>query len=237
MALAALVVLASWVGPAAQVRSHPEGDFYPTYWQEWNNPLAQDSGAVDVFFQGPLGNWFGESGDARRADVSYGFQTWNALGRLVFVESTDYVGEQSTLEWGQCDTSLFYQVNVFWTAYSTDPDELGEVSWCDFHVGEPKRYLYMVTMRFNANGNWSGPVGEHYDLRGLAVHEFGHATGWTGHFSESDATADCPGAEAATMCPIQYQGPSVFAWSTLSTHDMHTFYDLYDVEVAPWGEP
>ena len=89
-------------------------------------------------------------------------------------------------------------------------------------------------------GTGDAPSGQHH-LRGIMVHEFGHATGFGtgtdpgepddhGHFHESDNNA-CPSlaADRATMCPAWgtlYHSVE-HLMSTLEPHDTHTFLNVY----------
>jgi hypothetical protein len=63
----------------------------------------------------------------------------------------------------------------------------------------------------------------HHDLEAAATHEFGHALGWNGHFSQAD-NAVCPGdpdnSGQQTMCPTIWEG--IVYFRSTETHDRHT---------------
>lgn len=64
------------------------------------------------------------------------------------------------------------------------------------------------------------------DFESLATHEFGHATGFFGHFG--DGSAECPNGPAIeTMCPA-YTFEAQSAWRTLENHDIHTLLNTYN---------
>jgi hypothetical protein len=67
----------------------------------------------------------------------------------------------------------------------------------------------------------SVPAGR-YDLRSVAVHEFGHAGGFQGHFTGSSI---CTGYTRQTMCGGL---PSATSYKrTLASHDIHTVANAY----------
>lgn len=82
-------------------------------------------------------------------------------------------------------------------------------------------------------GTGDAPAGELH-LRGAAVHEFGHATGFTlnrtpGHFQESDVACPSLAVDRATMCTDwggNYQSVMHHA-ASLEPHDTHTFKNVY----------
>ncbi len=61
------------------------------------------------------------------------------------------------------------------------------------------------------------------DLRSVIVHEFGHAEGFLGHFTEPDA--DCTGSNRQTMCQGLPKG-TIYK-RTLQGHDKHTVKSAY----------
>lgn len=63
------------------------------------------------------------------------------------------------------------------------------------------------------------------DLLAVLVHEFGHATGWTGHYGAN--TDQCSGTGPdQTMCP-NYEPTEPNEWRTLEEHDTHTLQNAY----------
>jgi hypothetical protein len=77
------------------------------------------------------------------------------------------------------------------------------------------------------------PGGTQVDLLSLATHEFGHATGWLGHFVNGDDVM-CPADDSPTpqtMCPVLDPGETF--WRTLGVDDSHTFDAAYPVPPTP----
>ena len=84
------------------------------------------------------------------------------------------------------------------------------------------------TIRFDTDGpSWytgvstSVPSGKS-DARSVAIHEFGHAAGFKGHF---EGTSLCSGSIRQTMCPTLPSGTSYMR--TLESHDKHTIVSAY----------
>lgn len=75
--------------------------------------------------------------------------------------------------------------------------------------------------QWHITNSWTVPAGFH-DLRGIAVHEFGHAAG---HADWPSGTVDCSGSDRHTMCPAGSRGRSWFR--TLEDHDRHTMELAY----------
>jgi matrixin len=77
----------------------------------------------------------------------------------------------------------------------------------------------------NAESWYSGsgtPGSSEYDFWSVSSHEFGHATGWRGHF---DAGSTECGSPHHTMCPTISQGSTSDRF--LEVHDQHTFDNAY----------
>lgn len=71
-------------------------------------------------------------------------------------------------------------------------------------------------------GNSNNVPAGHVDLRGVSVHEFGHAAGFK-HFDE--AIDDCSGSDRLTMCTKISTGTNWFR--SLESHDRHTMELAY----------
>ena len=64
-----------------------------------------------------------------------------------------------------------------------------------------------------------------YDVRSVLSHEFGHVTGWQGHFANSIGDGCEYNTGRHTMCPDIPAGSN---WmQSLATHDIHTFQAAY----------
>jgi len=66
------------------------------------------------------------------------------------------------------------------------------------------------------------PTSTEWDLQGVVTHEYGHVTGFSGHFP----SADCPNTALQTMCPT-LPSAGVYQWRTLGSHDIHTMQNAY----------
>lgn len=85
------------------------------------------------------------------------------------------------------------------------------------------------SIRFDdTRSNWyvgsssSVPSGQ-YDLRSVAVHEFGHAGGFSGHWD--GVGEDCTGSDRETMCSGLPSGTSYKR--SIEAHENHTFDSAY----------
>jgi hypothetical protein len=91
-----------------------------------------------------------------------------------------------------------------------------------------------AVIQFDDNANWytgsGGPLASQYDLRSVAAHEFGHATGFMpsinmGHFSATDAACTVADPNKDTMCAGASPGT---VWKRdLASHDIHTVEAAY----------
>jgi hypothetical protein len=96
------------------------------------------------------------------------------------------------------------------------------------HPGRIGRFM----MKFDSAEPWydisEQPIGStQIDRASIAVHEFGHATGFGTTDSQHFASygSYCQGDSAQTMCPF-YESGSTY-WRSLGTHDIHTFAAVY----------
>ena len=94
---------------------------------------------------------------------------------------------------------------------------------------EDPTIIIKSTIRFDHVGpSWytgassSVPSGDK-DLRSVAVHEFGHAAGFNGHFTGPSV---CKGSTRQTMCPGPLQSGTSYR-RTLGNHDAHTIAAAY----------
>ena len=74
----------------------------------------------------------------------------------------------------------------------------------------------------------SAPPAGRWDLRSVATHEAGHATGFAGHFG--NAADLCPSprtASAHTMCSGSQSALGTIFLRTLEEHDLHTIGNAY----------
>jgi hypothetical protein len=105
---------------------------------------------------------------------------------------------------------------------------------CLNSAGQWGRWYITIDSSFTwYSGTGDAPAGQQH-LRGVMVHEFGHATGWgsgteASHFADTDAACPSLAADRATMCGkwgTIYQSVQ-HLMSTLEPHDTHTFLNVY----------
>lgn len=68
------------------------------------------------------------------------------------------------------------------------------------------------------------PPANNPDRWGMSAHEFGHATGFSGHW-DALSTRCGYSSKQLTMCPSQFNGTTW--WRTPGDHDIHTFQAAY----------
>lgn len=90
------------------------------------------------------------------------------------------------------------------------------------------------SIKYDEDENWyygTGSSGSNqYSFRGVALHEFGHMTGWAGHYPDNSGECDGSGAHH-TMCPKPRSDGD--AWKSLEQHDVHTFNATYPGDGGP----
>lgn len=207
--LAAIAFIFGWMIAAASLASaHTSTAHYPS---EWPNDVDYNIGYRHSGFTGS---------DFRDA-VQAADDPWDSVS-----------GNWFDFNWGTTDTSV-----TTWGGCLTVPtggvwvgtgniSSLGSESTCS-NNGDITRSSITID---RLGPNWymgsstSVPVGE-YDLRSTLVHEFGHATGFAGHFVHSSIT-DCVGFDRNTMCENSADTGEAFRRS-LESHDEHTVAAAY----------
>jgi hypothetical protein len=132
--------------------------------------------------------------------------------------------------WGAQDCPGFMQNAVHWGGIDGPAGMLGRTFHCTFLTGS-ELFLESFQIRYDSSEAWysgiSSSVPNHqYDAFALGAHEFGHATGWRGHFGEENTElCKLPADPRQTMCPSTSTGSS--DWRTLEEHDRHTFDNAY----------
>lgn len=85
-----------------------------------------------------------------------------------------------------------------------------------------------VQVLIDADERWfttnTAPTAGKYDLVGAVAHEFGHATGWEGHYAIDDRRC-AEGAHVERMCPRL--APNSTAWRTTGSTDRAIFGAAY----------
>jgi hypothetical protein len=155
--------------------------------------------------------------------INRGADQWNAA--RISLEPR-FVNAGATATVGNADRPCSATYNgVYWRDLDyLGSTVLGYTPHCENVAGVVTRF----SMSIDADASWYVGTGAtpngRYDAWSVLTHEFGHATGWVGHFAESDSA--CPNdATRSTMCPSIYPGTD--RQRTLGTHDRHTLQAAY----------
>ena len=101
--------------------------------------------------------------------------------------------------------------------------ELGIESTCTNATNITRSVIRFDDTRSNWYVGSGTPSSGDYDLRSVAVHEFGHAAGFAGHWD--GVGEDCTGTDRETMCSGL---PSATTYKrTIESHENHTFDSAY----------
>lgn len=158
------------------------------------------------------------------ARINNGHTQWNAAGPSGIEPDFWYAGTTSTAGNADLPCSATYN-GVYWRNLDyLGIGVLGFTPHCENTAGVVTRF----SMSIDSNASWytgtgEGPGGQ-YDLWSVASHEWGHATGWYGHFASSESICVDNSAQA-TMCPFIRDGTQRIR--TLDTHTIHTFQAAY----------
>lgn len=198
-------VLASGVVLPATTTAHPAKDWYP---REWKNDLQVEWSFTKGY----------PARGGRRNRVKDAARAWNRLGqpmRFVWRKDIDNLDPRRCPSREQKD-------GVHWRIIDGNGNTLAETYRC--YAGGR---LHSFQITFDKQERWYGgkakPPRGRFDLWSVAAHEFGHATGFSGHFSAG--TRLCKGSGQNTMCPLIRRGSR--AWRTLERHDRDTFRNAY----------
>lgn len=195
--------------PAAQ--AHTSSTFYSTYWPGF----ALVSYGMHIGFP---------TGAFRSVHVN-GKDQWNnaVAGR----EPEFYWSLPDDVNYGSAAAPCNLATNtgaLFWNDLSyIGANTLGFTRRC---WGDGT--IATFTIEFAKNRPWYVGTGDapsnKYDWWGAVAHEFGHATGWSGHFGSTKSIC-ASNSGPNTMCPTHFLGTE---WMrTLATHDVHTFDGAY----------
>lgn len=200
---------------ASGASAHPFGDWYDELW----------SGAS------PNVHWkFTQevNGAAKRDSIGIGANNWDNAGTAHFVFTND-TPDHADIGFDSRTCAQGFDNTVHWEPISGGA--LAKARLCtsgnnvvDFMIG------------FDSGENWNtgsdAPGPNEQDLRAVATHEFGHATGgWVtpgtkGHWDEGGEGQLCHDDSGKhTMCSTI---TTEEMWQrTLETHDQHTFANAY----------
>jgi hypothetical protein len=217
--LLGLLVVANMTLPSQNADAHSASSFYGAWWHEsldhqvqiYNRPNL--SGSVLEVARSASRNWndVNDIGDFK-------FQ-YNSEATF----SRDCVDSQTNLN------------GIFFASWDGDSD-LGEC--CDtlartaqcIEIGTTKMDSFNIL--FDVDEDWtyaSPPEPVDVDFAAVAVHEFGHATGWGAESDKSHFTDDGDYCQfdsvRHTMCESYWEGTTY--QRSLQQHDKHTFADRY----------
>lgn len=167
----------------------------------------------------------------RETSIQVAFNKWDAVSGATM--TFDFRGDVTNyVFWDRIDCQPVPTNSVHWD--SSIPNNTGFDAYSALCASNGDITSFEVGFDENSSVTWhnddtSPPAGT-LDLRSLAAHEAGHATGgWLngsqkGHFNEG--STECPSNSTRhTMCPTIVFGTD---WQrTLEAHDEHTFAGAY----------
>lgn len=205
----ALGALVAWMGLVPPADAHPAGNFFV------NAKWVRDT-SVNYSFTpsaAPSADWRTRTVEAANA--------WNALAQpMTFTPAPDLADFDPFV----CP-STYQQNGVHRRRIDGGGGTLAQAITCWY--GGTKE-LSTFQLIYDDSENWylgTGTPGSNQpDLLSVAVHELGHATGFSKHFGAG--TSICAlNSKQQTMCPTHLLGST---WQrTLEKHDKHTFSAAY----------
>lgn len=177
-------------------------------------------------------------GGKTRSRIANGARVWTDQKRQVIfsVNRKGIKGKGSKV----CETTSAGRPKavIYWKTIdglgTADRDTLGRTSTCRYQKkGHPLNgRIGSVIQTYDSKQNWYRGTGnvpvDRYDMWSVAVHEWGHAVGWTpDHYGADEDTELCSSENLAreTMCALTYPGQS--RTRDLGEHDKHTFKRVY----------
>lgn len=196
---------------------HPPATYFPMKWkQDLSVPWRFTTGV-------PAGGW--------RDRITDGAQAWDALAQsLNFSKKSEVSGFPATRP---CNEQTYQSSAVHWGTFDGQFGIAGRTYYCVWSNDSSR--LWTAQIKFDDAETWwtsdSTPVGSGFvDLESYGAHEFGHAAGFygpysNGHFNPNGSPCDGIAEAKQTMCPELPYGYAY--WRSLETHDKSTFNGTY----------
>ena len=146
--------------------------------------------------------------------------TWNALGEpMRFERAGDYPADFDPY---LCHAD--YQNGIHVARIDGNGGTLARAMTCWYDTKRMSTFQLVYDGSESWHTGLDAPGGRQPDLLSVAVHEFGHATGFSKHFGAGAAICTVKSTQH-TMCPSHLFGST---WQrSLEKHDKHTFAAAY----------
>lgn len=143
----------------------------------------------------------------------------------------DYAATYSGTSWSGCPSSIENKHYIYSYSYGSSSSNLAATTTCTNSSNTIKR----TYTRINKDKPWwtgNNTPSNYNDLQGVMIHEFGHASGFGGHFSWNDPVC----ADSSTihaMCTgndysdVSWKGSDGVRMRTIELHEKNLFAGWY----------